>query len=114
MERQQSIATASLKGAVGVAFFERAGDQTVAVKTDGKGFARFAAGRFEHREMEMRPGGVAGIAGASNEIPSFDMFANLDAVAGFLEVDIVAKRAVVMADEDVIGIPLIFLAGAAF
>src|SRR4051812_32070568 len=98
-----------LEGAVEAAFDEGLGELAAGVEFDGDGLAALAAGGFEDGEVKVGAGGVAGVAGGGDPIAGFYEVADFDAGASFLEVDVVAEGSVGMADENVVGVPLVFL-----
>lgn len=85
----------------------------VGVEFHRDGLAALAAGGFEDGEVEVRAGGVTGIARGANPIAGLDDVADFDAGAPFLEVDVVAEGAVVVADQNIVGVPLEFFVGSA-
>ena len=106
----QSFFLSGLQSAVRNAFLEILRELIFRIEANRNRLPGFPAGGFEDGEMQVRPSSAASVAGEANKIPRLHRITNLNLVATFFEVHVMSKRAVVMANQNVIGLPFELLA----
>ncbi len=101
-----------LERAVAAAFEEDVGHERGGAELHRDGFALLAGLGFEHGEMEVGAGGVAGVAGESDELSGLNFVAEFDLHAVFLEMDVMTEGAIRMLNENIVSVPLELFIGA--